>query len=379
MTLKKLLLLFLLLSPLSYGSTDNSNHLGLIYEPEDLIWILDYKNYSHIRFLPIHYEIKVAVIDTGIDSSHPDFPEDFMVAGYNTVGTRNDGPVSTEPEDLEDISESDGGHGTPVAGLIVSNQPNGIGPFMGMNPSAKIVNIRWLNEGSSSYSDYPKAFELAIEEDVDIINFSNAMTANNWDNYRINEIFPEIDNNGIIMVAGAGNRVLDIPVYPANEPTVFGIGMIEIDDSLKGDPGEQVSFVAPGWLIRSLSRTSDYDYAYASGTSLSTPVVSGIISRLLAYDNTLTRDDIESLLINNSDPVNEEGYGYGLINVETLVNEMGINVETKTIESQDGQGNPIYLVFEIGFDTNDNNSETGRILKYIYDSNGTRFSVHKEF
>ncbi|MFQ5572993.1 MAG: S8 family serine peptidase, partial [Nitrosopumilaceae archaeon] len=133
--------------------------------------------------------IKIAVIDTGVDHLHPDLfgygPDGKIIGGYNFVD-ESKMPVDTN------------GHGTEVSGIIASD-----GQLKGIAPKASIFAYKVSEDGESVSSELIiKAVEQAIEDDVDIINISLGI---NRTNSKIDGVVSKATQNGILVVAAAGN------------------------------------------------------------------------------------------------------------------------------------------------------------------------------
>jgi subtilisin family serine protease len=134
--------------------------------------------------------------------------------------------------------------------------------------------------------------------------------------------------------------------------------------------GDTVNYSAQASFKDILSETNQYKET--SGTSFSTPIVSAIIARLLAYDNTLTKTQIMTLLDNNS-TVLPNGYGRR-INVKQLVESFGITFENKKIKYS-GSRNDVVVEIEIA---RKDGAVIRKVLKYIYINNDRAISIHKE-
>ena len=134
--------------------------------------------------------VKIGVIDTGIDYTHPDLlglgPDGKVIGGYDYVD--ND----EEPMDTN-------GHGTEVAGIIAAD-----GNLKGVAPKGKLLAYRVSATGDSVSSDFiVKAIHRAIQDKVDIINISLGV---NKTNNEIDKAVEEAIRNGVIVVAAAGNN-----------------------------------------------------------------------------------------------------------------------------------------------------------------------------
>ena len=133
--------------------------------------------------------IVIGIIDTGVDHMHPDLLgfgySAKVISGYNFVD-RNKMPIDTN------------GHGTQVAGIIAAD-----GQVQGIAPESSIVSYKVSEDGEEVASDLiVKAIEQAITDDVDIINISLGV---NRTNSKIDEAVNKAVEQGIVVIAAAGN------------------------------------------------------------------------------------------------------------------------------------------------------------------------------
>jgi minor extracellular serine protease Vpr len=150
--------------------------------------------------------IKVAVIDTGVDSNHPDLSQDTIIGGYDFIENDN------TPQDTN-------GHGTEVAGIIAAN-----GNLRGIAPESKILAYRVSDTGNSVSSDLiVKAIQKAVEDDADIINLSLGV---NRTNDKIEDAINYAVEKGVIVVAAAGNSGPDLRTIgsPGKDPHAITVG-----------------------------------------------------------------------------------------------------------------------------------------------------------
>ena len=134
--------------------------------------------------------VKIAVIDTGVDYNHPDLfgfgQEGKVIGGYDFVDN-DKSPLDTN------------GHGTEVAGIIAAD-----GQLQGVAPKSKILAYRVSEDGESVSSDLIiKAIEQAIIDEANVINISLGV---NLTNNKIDKAVNEAVENGIIVIAAAGNH-----------------------------------------------------------------------------------------------------------------------------------------------------------------------------
>ncbi|MFM8659386.1 MAG: S8 family serine peptidase [Candidatus Nitrosotenuis sp.] len=133
--------------------------------------------------------IKVAIIDTGVDYTHPDIsglgPDGKIIGGYDFVENDN------TPQDTN-------GHGTEVAGIIAAS-----GAMRGIAPEAKILAYRVSDTGNLVSSDLiVKAIQRSVQDDADVINLSLGV---NRTNDRIEDAINDAVRKGVVVVAAAGN------------------------------------------------------------------------------------------------------------------------------------------------------------------------------
>lgn len=154
--------------------------------------------------------IKVAVIDTGVDYTHPDLfgfgPDGKVIGGFDFI-ENDDSPLDTN------------GHGTEVAGIIAAD-----GKMQGIAPRAKIFAYRVSDTGESVSSDLiVKAIERAVQDDVDIINISLGV---NRTNDRIDDAINYAVSKGIVVIAAAGNSGPDPKTIgsPGKDPHAITVG-----------------------------------------------------------------------------------------------------------------------------------------------------------
>ncbi len=242
-------------------------------------------------------EIKVAVIDSGVDASHPDLAGKVL-KGYDFVN--ND----TNPTD-------DNGHGTSVAGIIaaISNNSTGVA---GVNQNVKIIPIKISDsKGEATVENAVKGIHYAIQQDADIINMSYGSL-----------YFSEIENEalwnafdqGITLIAAAGNDKSSESFYPASYTPVISVSSTNKAKNLSSfsNRGDGIDVAAPGEEMYTLHLNKGY--SVKDGTSFSAPVVSGIASLLKSKDPTLSPMKVEwALGLGASNGKWKPDTGYGIV------------------------------------------------------------------
>ncbi|WP_010094763.1 S8 family peptidase [Ornithinibacillus scapharcae] len=252
--------------------------------------------------------VKIAVIDTGVSTVHPDLK---LAGGVSFVEG-----VSTY--------EDDNGHGTHVAGIIGAEN-NDIG-MLGVAPNAEIYAVKSLDKnGDGTLRDVIAGVDWAIENKMDIINLSLVSTQ---PTPALEQAIKKATNLGIIVVASTGNdetgqgQKTDDVLYPARYPEVIAVGSInkELVKSTFAYVGPSISFASPGEDILStympVNGRNDV-YAKMSGTSMAAPFVTGVIALYKELFPELGTAEIKNILYNNTTDLGVSGkdatYGYGLL------------------------------------------------------------------
>jgi len=296
--------------------------------------------------------VKVAVIDTGIDYLHPDLEHNYM-GGYDFV---NDDPLPMD----------DNGHGTHVAGTIAA-EDNGFG-VIGVAPQAELYGVKVLDhEGSGWNSDVIAGILWAADNDMDVANLSLGMEGNSQ---AMQQAIEDATKAGVTVVVAAGNDYDDANNYiPASyeeaitvsaiadfdgepgglSPQSYGFGgqRVEIaDDAFASfsNYGSAVDLAAPGQDI--LSTWPGGNYETISGTSMASPHVAGAAALYIASrsDNPPTPYEVAEALIQNATPqTNPDGftddpdsYAEPLLNVKTTSTPTATPTTTPTPESGGG-------------------------------------------
>lgn len=237
--------------------------------------------------------VTVAVIDTGVDYRHKSLAPN-MVQGYDFARNDND------PDDT--TSSQNPGHGTHCAGLVGASGliTNGT---IGVSPEVSIMPLRFLDErGSGNIDNGIKAIDYAISKKVDIISASWGAAISREQAKPLLEAIQRAEAAGILFVAAAANDGKDNDTsdyYPTNAG--FS-NVISVAASARGDTKPRwsnfgrhsVDLSSPGENI--MSTVPKDNYSVLSGTSMATPIVSGLAALVKAQDPSLKPTQIRSLL-----------------------------------------------------------------------------------
>ncbi|MDA1976944.1 S8 family peptidase [Bacillus paranthracis] len=254
--------------------------------------------------------IKVAVLDTGIDATHPDLAANYK-KGMNFT-TSN----------FTDIMDRQG-HGTHCAGIIAGCD-NSIG-IVGVAPRAELYIAKVLgDDGSGSIEAIVKGIDWAISEQVDVISMSLGSSVDPGP--VLHNAIKRAHEAGIIIVAATGNENTHVG-WPASYDEVIAVGAINqnIDRANFSNFGSETDVVAPGVDIYSTYPVGRY--ARLSGTSMATPMVAGVIALILAryrdIGKKLTPDQIMQLIREHSVDLGQKGaddmFGNGLVSIHELM------------------------------------------------------------
>jgi hypothetical protein len=287
----------------------------------------------------------VAVIDSGIDPSHPDISAN-IVPGWNFVENNNN------PIDLF-------GHGTHVSGTIAAIGNNATG-IVGVAPKAKIMPLKVFNDEGGNFIEWNiEAIDYAVLHGARIIN-------NSWETKAksIPALEAVIHNAylaGCVVVFAAGNDSTDVKLSsPVNMGQPIVVGASTPSDQKAGFSrfGENLDVVAPGsgeetgseiypiGAILSLKSTvTNYDidfggdlvvdnhYLRQAGTSMAAPHVTGLAALILQQHPNYTPEQVRQVLRLSSDDILTPGFdsdsGYGRINAlkAMKINEpMAVNI-----------------------------------------------------
>lgn len=237
--------------------------------------------------------VRVAVVDTGVDTSHPDLRDRIV-----KTATFVQGGERTFVED---------NHGTAVTGIIAADADNGIGIF-GVAPQAEIVVAKacWQRaaaaiEAVCSSWTLAKAVDFAITGEARVLNLSLGGPPDQL----LTRLIGKAIDRGIVVVAAVMEHARPAPGFPASLPSVIAViasdarGGVRIPEGLArtgllAAPGEEVLTTAPHAA-----------YDFRSGSSLAAAHVSGVVALLLERDPRLSVAQVRALLTATARPLPE--------------------------------------------------------------------------
>ena len=255
--------------------------------------------------------VTIAVIDTGIDSSHPDLLGTVIDGvDFSTVGV---------PNGTSGVGSSSF-HGTMVASLIAGQGSTGSG-VIGLAPKAKLlaISIGLGVPGSNTDEQIAQAVRWAVDHDADIINLSLTRNSQTWPR-SWDDAFSYAFENDVLVVAAAGNRTdqSSRPSAPATIPGVVSVGGVtkNQEPAEASTAGLGVAISAPAEDL--LGAYPGEGYRLWDGSSAAAPLVSGLLALMKQADPKASANDlIKRLLTSATDlglPGYDANYGHGVIN-----------------------------------------------------------------
>jgi subtilisin family serine protease len=327
----------------------------------------------------------IAVIDTGIDRSHPEFSGLTILPGKNYTNP------FLPPDD-------DNGHGTHVTGVIASSSNNSQG-VAGMNWNATILPLKTMDaSGAGSYASVVQSIRDATDLGARVINMSIGFNNVTTPPLLLQEAIDYALSKNVIVVAAAGNgnefgvgQNLDtILTYPAYYIPVLTVGATTHTDAKApySNYGAKIDVTAPGGeqadllSLRTLDPLTDLEnkeliealtignnYLTLSGTSMAAPHVAGLAALLIAKNASLTNVQVETIIKETVDDLGTAGFdhnfGYGRINAyKALAKATGTTRKTGDINNDGKVGVQDYNILVSEF------NKTGTNLTADLNKNG---------
>ncbi len=262
-------------------------------------------------------DVVVAVLDSGVDYNHVDLtknmwsrPADMAPYEDRELGIIDDLTGFNAIENESDPMD-DNGHGTHCAGIIGAEGENDIG-IAGVNWKVKIMPLKFMNAGGfGSTKDAIEAINYVINRkqagvNVRIISASWGSTQRSK---ALEDVIRKANENDILFVAAAGNSSTNndrSPHFPSNYnvPNVISVAALDRNDQLARFSNfgpKTVAIAAPGVDI--LSTWLGNAYEEKSGTSMATPVVSGVAALIVAQNPKISVAELKKKVLDSTDPI----------------------------------------------------------------------------
>mgnify|MGYP000202945014 FL=1 len=265
-------------------------------------------------------QVIVALIDTGVDITHPELSGSIWT---NTGEIPGDGIDNDGNGYIDDVygwnfydnnaqvfTGADDNHGTHSAGTIAAAR-NGVGTVGICDPAyVKIMVIKTLgtSSGVGTVSNVVKAIRYARANGASICNLSFGTMKYS------EELYQAIKDSGMLFIVAAGNgdasgngySIDEQPMYPASFEldNIISVANLRFDGQLDRASNygmRSVDLAAPGNYI--LSTITGNDYAYMSGTSMAAPMVTGTAAMLYSYDASLSLMDVRNRILQSARPL----------------------------------------------------------------------------
>jgi serine protease len=269
--------------------------------------------------------VVVAVVDSGVELTHPDLVNSIWVNTGEVCGNGIDDDGNGYVDDCNgfDLVNRDGtpfdqrtsggapvdnNHGTHVAGIIAAATANGVG-VAGISSGARIMSVKVFENGSTTISTIIQGIDYASSNGADIINLSLGSSPGSPYSQALYDAVARAEARGSLVVAAAGNSGVDIdrsPVWPASlaNPNVITVGASTNRDaraSFSNFGLVGVDVFAPGQSI--VSSVGGGGYAFYNGTSMAAPMVSGVAALIAQASGSDDPLEIRRLLLAGVVPV----------------------------------------------------------------------------
>ncbi|MHB1340654.1 MAG: S8 family serine peptidase [Coriobacteriia bacterium] len=267
--------------------------------------------------------VRVAVIDTGAQISHPDLAANLdLTLDYDFA-------------DNDDVADDELGHGTHVAGIIAAVADNAAGTA-GVAPGVRIVPIKTIGgSGSGSVSDLVDAIYYAADIGADVANMSlgeplNLANVSDLAEARVmQEAVDYARAHDVVLVGATGNDGSGNVYYPAACDGVISVAAVSRSNTITSysNHGAQVDIAAPGGdfgypSVLANGIISTYPtgiYKYLTGTSMASPHVAGAAALLRSHEPAALAEEIEDSLLYSALDIGAAGWdefsGHGLLQV----------------------------------------------------------------
>ncbi|PWR69760.1 peptidase S8/S53 subtilisin kexin sedolisin [Methanospirillum stamsii] len=256
--------------------------------------------------------IVVAVIDTGVDYTHPDLAANIWTNPGEIAGNGIDDDGNGYIDDVhgydfinnDNDPMDDNGHGTHCAGVIGAIGNNGVG-IAGLSWKVKIMPLKFLRaDGNGDTAASLNAIAYARRMGADVISCSWGGTA------KSQALGDAISSTNVLFACAAGNAGSNndiTPHYPSgfSSDQIISVAASDDDDgipSFSNYGASSVDLAAPGdWIMSTYPTALGHQYVKMKGTSMATPHVAGLAALLLSKDSSLTPSALKTKILSSVD------------------------------------------------------------------------------
>ena len=260
--------------------------------------------------------VVIAIVDSGIDLSHPDLAGKLWFNPGEVAGNGQDDDNNGLVDDVngwnfyaEDANiADDNGHGTQVAGVAAAATNNAQG-VAGMCWGCTIMPIKAMQaSGVANYSDIAQGVLYAAQKGAEVINLS--LGGYSHSSTLQTAIQAAVNDYGALVVGGAGNDGVSTPFYPAAYPEVLAAAGTDAGDvkASFSDYGDWVDVSAPAVAITTTFMGGDY--GSVQGTSYAAPLVSGLAGLLRSQQPAWSQALVAAQIVHTADPIDAQNPGY---------------------------------------------------------------------
>ena len=276
------------------------------------------------------HDVVVAVLDTGIDWTHPDLAANMWndssgYHGYNFI-SNNHVPMDDNINSYNAVGEWDSNtytyHGTHVAGVVGAVINNNIG-VAGI-AQVRLMAVKVMNDsGEGTDATVASGIRWAVDNGANIVTMSLGVDGPST---TLQNQIAYASQNGVVTVAASGNGGASMVSYPAAYPSVIAVG--SIDSALRratfSNFGTGLDIMAPG--VQIYSTQGGGGYQYLSGTSTAAPHIAGVVALMLSVNPALTPTEVGSVINATATDISRVGYdtatGWGIVDAFRAVEQI---------------------------------------------------------
>ncbi|MFJ9040034.1 type VII secretion-associated serine protease mycosin [Streptomyces sp. NPDC102406] len=274
--------------------------------------------------------VRVAVIDTGVDPSHPQLADAVDAsAGRNFLPPKDDKGEKIEDRGNEHGTTDTVGHGTRVAGIIAARKAEKTTGFVGLAPDATIIPIKQNDaEGHGDSNDLAEAINYAVRAKADVINISQDTEKALSEDSRLALAVKNALAHKVVVVASAGNDGLggnQKETFPASYDGVLAVAASDRNNERApfSQSGDYVGVAAPG--VDMISTVPKGGHCSDNGTSFSAPYVAGVAALLKQHHKDWSAQEIVAQIEQTAErsiPGHDNRVGWGVVDPVRAVTEI---------------------------------------------------------
>jgi subtilisin family serine protease len=284
------------------------------------------------------HDVVVAVLDTGIDWTHPDLAANIWndssgYHGYNFI-SNNHLPMDDNINSYDEVGGWDTNtyvyHGTHVAGVVGAVINNNIG-IAGI-AQVRLMAVKVMNDsGEGTDATVASGIRWAVDNGANIVTMSLGVDG---PSATLQNQIAYACQHGVVTIAASGNSGSSMVSYPAAYPSVIAVGAV--DSSLRratfSNFGSGLDIMAPG--VQIYSTRGGGGYQSLSGTSTAAPHVAGVVALMLSVNPALTPTEVGSVMNATATDISRAGYdtatGWGVVDAFRAVEQIASPTVTIT-------------------------------------------------